>query len=406
MAFALRASALMLTAAVATVTAVSEGDDLLEKTRARVLDSAHRLPRYTCIETVARAQYLPPLGSGSNCPAVMARRRTDDSQGGLVMRDRLRLDVAVINGQEMFSWADARRFETRDVDRLVGGGASGSGDFGSFLLSVFGTAPEAIHYQGIRDNFALFDYAVPVSRSNYRYRSDLSGAARKTGYRGTFSVDPADADIKQLVVETDQFESGDKACSVRHVMDYQRVQLGGGDFLLPEVSTMNAIYRDGGESVNTTHYSGCREYVGESTIRFEDSAPAADAKAEAANKAPKPLPPKTPVRINLARPIDTDTAAAGDEVTATAAFGQETARVHGRILRLAQFMIPSPRWILVMMFDSIERGGVLQPLSLAPIDANQPTPFGTLPKDAGVFTFTGRADLVLDHNFRSLWETR
>jgi hypothetical protein len=406
MGFALRASTLLLTAAVAAVTAVSEGDELLEKTRARVLDSARRLPRYTCVETVARAQYLPPLGSGFTCPAVMARHRRDDSQGGLVMRDRLRLDVAVINGEEMFSWAGARRFETRDIDRLVGGGASGSGDFGSFLLSVFGTAPEAIHYRGLSDNFALFDYVVPVTRSNYRYRSDLAGVSRKTGYRGTFSVDPADADVRQLVVETDEFEPGDKACSVRHVMDYQRVELGNGDFLLPEVSTMNALYRDGGESVNTTHYSSCREYVGESTIRFDDSPSAAAGKSHAAKQGPKPLPPNTLVKINLDRPLDTDTTAAGDEVTAIAAFGHETARIHGRILRLAQFMIPSPRWILVMNFDSIERGGVLQPLSLAPIDGNQPSPFGALPKDAGVFTFGGRSDLVLDHKFHSVWETR
>lgn len=401
-----RGVALLLVAAAAALTASLDPEELFEQTRVKVLNSAKRLPRYTCVETVSRAQYAPPRQSPGTCGELIARRQVSDVQGDLVMHDRLRLDVAVINGEEMFSWAGGNNFETHDVNRLVGGGASGSGDFGSFLESVFGSAPDSIRYDGLRNNLALFEYVVPLARSNYRYRSDLFGAARKTGYRGTFSVDPSGNDVKQLVVETDEFEPGDRACNVRHVMDYQRVHLGDGDFLLPEVSTMRALYRDGGESVNETHYSTCREYVGQSSIRFDDSAPSAPLPPAPAKTGPPALPPGTSLQIALTEPIDSQTSAAGDEVKALAKFGNETDRVHGRIIRLGQFMTPYPRWILALRFDSIERGGVQQPLSLTPVDSVTNSPFAGLPADAGVFVFYGRGDLLLDQTFRSAWETR
>lgn len=402
---ALRSSALLLAVAIAVSTAGTDADELLDKARAKVLDSAHRLPRYTCVETVSRAQYQPPPGRPPSCTAMITRRHLGNVQGVLSVHDRLRLDVAVVDGGEMFSWAGARQFETRNVDKLVGGGASGSGDFGSFVQSVFGSAPESIRYQGLRDNFALFEYVVPLERSNYTYRSDAGGMPKKTAYRGSFSVDPSDGDLQQLVVETDEFEAGDQACSVAHVMDYQRVKIGSGDFLLPEVSTMKALYRNGAESVNETHYSDCREYVGESTIRFDDADPVA-APAATSKAGPRPLAPRTRLQIALTKPIDTDVAAAGDEVNGVATFGRETGRVHGRILRLAQFMLPLPRWIMAIRFDSIERGGVSQPLSLNPIDGNRTSPYRELPPDAGIFNFDAFGKVVLDQNFRSLWETR
>ena len=97
------------------------------------------------------------------------------TRGALMLRDRLRLDVAVVDGGEIFSWAGAGKFETHDVDKLVGDGASGSGEFGSFLASVFGGAPDAIRYAWLRNDLAQFEYNVPVAKSNYRYRTNGPG---------------------------------------------------------------------------------------------------------------------------------------------------------------------------------------------------------------------------------------
>jgi hypothetical protein len=417
MSVALRSCALLLAVATAARTADPDVEDLFRQAREKVLDNTRRMPRYTCVETISRTQYRPP-DSPSTCQSLIAMRRLAPTHGNPIMRDRLRLDVAVVDGGEIFSWAGAGKFETHDVGQLVGGGASGSGEFSSFLASVFGSAPDAIRYAGLRNSLGLFEYNVPVAKSNYRYRG--YSAARIIPYHGTFSVDPADADVQQLVVESDQFAAADGICLVRHVMDYSRVKIGKGDFLLPEVSTMDALYHSGAESLNETRYSDCREYVGESTIRFDDADTAAGAAASKA--ALPPLPPKARLLIGLSKPINAELAAAGDAVDGVLLrdvagnLAKANDRVHGRILRLQQDMAPWPRWIVAIRFDSIERQGIEQPMALKPVDDGdrvaqrargraQPAAVER-PEGAGVFIFALPGNLVLDQNFHSEWETR
>jgi hypothetical protein len=70
---------------------------------------------------------------------LIAGRKQTTSAGYLIVRNRLRLDVAVVDGAETFSWAGARQFETSHVEDLVKSGAAGSGEFISYLTSVFWT---------------------------------------------------------------------------------------------------------------------------------------------------------------------------------------------------------------------------------------------------------------------------
>ena len=332
---------------------------LLETVREKVLANDRHMPRYTCVETIARTQYSPA--------------------GAMFERDRLRLDVAVVNGGEMFSWAGAGKFETNEIDKIVRGGASGSGDFGLFLASVFGGAPDAIRFRGLEHDLAVFEFNVPLANSTYRYHT--TGKDRTIGYNGTFAIDPTDKELRQLVVETDQFPPGETASRVEHTMDYKRVKIGNGDFLLPEVSTMRVLYQTGAKSLNETRYSDCREYVGESTIRFDDDAEPPAAPQPVAKPSPPPLPPKLRLQIGLTTTIDTRTAAAGDAITGVVLRGpRKNDVVQGRILRLEQIMYPIPHWVVENRFDG----------------------FGA----SRVFMFQERGDLVLDRKFHSDWETR
>jgi hypothetical protein len=417
-----RAGVILMVAATALHTADPAIQELFNKARTKVLDNAKRMPRYTCVETVDRTQYAPTVDGNGRCEMVVAMRRLSPAKGAMLLRDRLRLDVAVVDGGEIFSWAGARKFETHEIDKLVGG-VSGSGEFGGFLRSVFGDEPDQIRFLGRRNDSMAFDYNVPLEKSTYQYRT--SGPQHTVPFRGSFLIDPTDAELEQLKVEVDQFAPADGACRAEHTMNYQRVKIGSGEFMLPEVSTMDVLYRTGGASLNETHFSDCREYVGESTIRFDDADDPATAAAVKA--ASQPLPPKVRLQVGLAKPVDTTIAAAGDAIDGvllkdagdkkTGVVAHAGDRLHGRILRLQQYMTPTPRWFFVVRFDSIERSGIEQTISLKPLDdgnrspqpiRRQVFPQGALdkPDGAGVFIFEEHGNMTIDSKFRSEWVTR
>jgi hypothetical protein len=386
-------------------TADPDPQELFRKVRARVLDDVSHVPRYTCVQTVNRAQYrLQYAIQPGSCRTTIAARTEQLPSGFLIVRDRLRLDVAVVDGAETFSWAGARRFETSRVDDLVKSGATGSGEFVGYLNSVFGDDTDSISYLGQ----SMFAFNVPLEKSHYTFRTD--GPDRITAYHGFFLVDPATAELKRLTVVADEFPAHEAACRIVDRMDYHRVKIGNGDFLLPEAATMDVLYKEGIESRNEISYSGCREYAGESTIRFDEDTGAAEtpktgaARPGAQSATQAQLPKGLHLRIGLTSPIRSETAAAGDAVTGVVLHevkdrtlgivARENDVVHGRILQLEHQMYPFPRWLLAIRFDTLEHDGVEHPLALKSRDG------------PGTFTFDRAGNIVIDQKFHSEWETR
>jgi hypothetical protein len=433
---ALAACSITVLLCMAARTEDSPAQLLFNRVRDDVRVALNRVPRYTCVQTITRTQHRPQYGIHANsCRDLIGSRDRLSSPGLLVWHDRLRLDVAVGEKSEMFSWAGARAFETNSLGDLALSGSTGSGSFSSFLSSVFGPDAEGFRYAGEQETslggLAAFTYTVPLAKSHYSY-STHDGEARIIPFSGSFYAVPSTAELKRLVVEATQFPSGD-VCRVVDTMDYHRVKIGSGDFLLPEVSTMAVLYRTGDEDLNETRYSNCHEFSGESTIRFDDP-DEPNSVANVAKAALKALPPKTRIRVRIDPPLNSDTAAAGDPIVGVVERevkekGQVTVRttdrLHGRVLRLEQRMVPLPMWIVAIRFESIERDGVEQPVSFRPVDdgdrTQQPVrsygrrgqiggaPAMKLPErpaGAGVFVFSEVGRLVLDQKFHSEWETK
>src|SRR5580658_3404775 len=174
---------------------------LLNDARARILENIEKLPKYTCVQTVRRYRY-------EAIPDVRANGCGDLADGHHVSRllawtDQLRLDVTVSGGLEIFSWAGARSFKSGDVEGIVGGGMTGTGDFGPFLSSIF--SPRALEYRYLGTEqvrgrtCAVFSYAVPLGASHYEV---VVGPGRKDtavmAYRGQFWIDVETADISRM----------------------------------------------------------------------------------------------------------------------------------------------------------------------------------------------------------------
>jgi len=141
----------VLVAAVFPLAVCAEIDHvaLLNRARAKIVENIERLPKYTCLQTVHRSRsQLFPAVRIRKCGDIEDSSAVNRSQMMLAWTDRFKLEVTVSDGAEIFSWAGARHFQSEEVEKIVGGGMAGTGDFGPFLMSIFGGSASEYDYLG------------------------------------------------------------------------------------------------------------------------------------------------------------------------------------------------------------------------------------------------------------------
>src|SRR5438477_6687873 len=87
----------------------AQGNNPLPRIRAQMAELLRGQPNYTCTETIERTRQTP------------ANRAK--------VEDTLRLEVALVDGKEMFAWPGSKQFEDRDLSELISTGMFGNGNF-------------------------------------------------------------------------------------------------------------------------------------------------------------------------------------------------------------------------------------------------------------------------------------
>lgn len=278
---------------------LSADEVLLGRIRYVAAQTLSRLPNFTCVETIERSRRLAPTKKYE-------------------FLDTIRLEVAYVEGKEMYSWPGESRFEDRDLPKMVGGqGAIGTGDFVLHARSVLlGTAtkfeaPVKEELDG-RPVYRI-GYRVPMASSGYILR--ILPQEGVVGYSGSVWHDRESLDLVKIETIIDEIpphlplKRGEKA------IRYQRIAIGDGLHLMPVSMEMTLTQLTGGESRNLASFSGCRQYSGESTLIFEEPA---ETKQEA-GKVTATLPEGLSVNLRTAKPVDLKKAARGDLVEAVVA---------------------------------------------------------------------------------------
>jgi hypothetical protein len=360
-------------AAALTLTAQALHDpaELLANARPRILETISHLPKYTCTQTINRNYFhsLATRPSLRSCDDLVALKRQGELPVELDATDRARLDVAVgEGGRELYSWVGASKIDSDSIDRVIGGGPSGTGSFGSFLIDIFGQTGIDFHYlmeqpEAGQPSTLEYRFQVPLRLSHYRLL--YAGRARVFPYDGRFRLAPDSAELKHLSVRTGELPNDSGVCEATTAVDFNRTRVGAGEYLLPLRSSLRFLRRNGDETENITTFSACHEYNGESTVRFDATGEITTTVAAPAQQASKPLPLGLTVSLSLLDPIDTATAAAGDPVTARVAspildvrklkiVAAPGALVHGRITRLEHHLQDPNYFLIAMVFTSME----------------------------------------------------
>ncbi len=270
----------------------------LQRIRTRVMQDLNRLPNYTCLQTIERSAQEPPS------------KRFE-------LLDLVRLEVALVDRAEVFAWPGSREFLSSKLRDLVPGGAIGNGSFALHARSVFDGRAAEVERVGetqLNNRRAMeYRYTVPRARSKFSLRhGDIEA---NVGYGGSFFVDPDTDELMRLVVRASDIPAQLGIPAEEEILDYQRVKLGEGEFLLPKGSAMRMSSDDGSVSLNKITFSGCRQYSTESTLIFVDPAEASGSAATIPNEV-RDVAVGLKLDIRVMTPILRTKSAVGDAVTA------------------------------------------------------------------------------------------
>jgi hypothetical protein len=392
---------------------------LLNQARAKIVENIGRLPKYTCVQSVHRSRFEAiPAIQVKDCAYV----QDPEIEPRLMLSwaDRFKLDVTVSEGAEMFSWVGARSFQSKDVDQIVGGGMTGTGDFGPFLISIFSGKGSEYRYLGPQQErgrtLAVYSYGVPLAFSGYQVKVGPRPEDTSTmAYEGKFWIDPESAELSRLTIEVPNPPRHARMCRVETTIDYGRTAMGGFDFLLPRLTVLKMWDAEAERSENKIEYSSCREFQTESVFRTDLEPSAGNS---ATPQKPVAIPPGLTIKIVLRSKIDSDSSFAGDAIEGQllnairvhgSVLAPAGAIAHGRIVRFERHLQPSSYFEMGLKFDSVEVNGsevplILQAVPLSKGDRILADPLETR-QGVGIFMFQSDR-FTLDRKFVSEWKTQ
>ena len=273
----------------------------IAKIKNTVEENLSRLPNYTCTETIQRSE-----------------RPKIDGQPKLMMAETIRMEVAFVDGRELFGWPGAAKIDESDVGKMIDG-SIGNGYFALFSQNIFSNPSAMFQYVSAEQldgkPAVRYDYRVPQSSNVYLIRTD-SGEAY-VGFHGSIWVNPATLDLIRITAAVDDPPAVLGYSSATSLLDFERKSIGSSTFVLPRGADLIVVDTDATERRNHLSFASCHQFVGESVLKFD--APATEPTAASA-KAPVAvitLPNDFTVDFNLDTPIDWGTSAGGDPVHGT-----------------------------------------------------------------------------------------
>jgi len=291
-----------------TAWSASPGVDDQDPDNASILARAHgvvggmlsRLPNYTCQETLERSE-------------------RDNHKKPFQMIDRIRLEVAFVDGKELYARAGSKRFDDSGLTALMSGhGAMGTGDFGAHLGVSYGNnMPFTVAgKERWKEHEAWrLTQQIPFERSQYIIL--MPPAKATAAYTATAWHDARTFELLRFELNAREFRPKLPLRSTSQAMEYATVEINGRPVRLPSSTEVLMITRGGRESRTVSTFSDCREYVGESKLTFDDTDAPGPAVQPPPPPAPTPLPRGAEVKARLDSDIDLRKAAAGDTVTMT-----------------------------------------------------------------------------------------
>jgi hypothetical protein len=237
------------------IPSVEDQRRIVRETQQIALNYSRSLPDFFCTEVV---------------------RRFDDNRGSLQIRDLLEIKLTYFEGKEDYRVLTVNgRANIKPLEEV--GGSISKGEFASMLNSIFTGESKAVlqwdHWTTVRKRVAhVFRFTIKPENSSYhlsfKYQGRFASQSVKTGQRGFVYIDRETNQVLRIVGEADGIPKSFPVQYSSTVLDYDFVDVGGRQFLLP----LQADVRMSTDRLNTRNmmeFHGYRKFSGESTITFQ-----------------------------------------------------------------------------------------------------------------------------------------
>jgi len=119
-------------------------------------------------------------------------------------------------------------------------------------------------------------------------------------------------ELQSLSVNATEIPRAAEVCSADTDISYQRVEIAGGFLLIPKSFQLHVLDTNAVETISQSEYTQCREFRGESTLRFDfDDSPQTQSSAGVHDEW---VPPGTELHVRLSTTLDDRTSLTGDPV--------------------------------------------------------------------------------------------
>ncbi len=346
----------------AAASAADDAISVLRQIRKTAVEAINKSDNYICAQDLSRFYYI------AQSSAMACRQPPAIPPTPLRVQDRLKLDVAVSQGAEIYSWHGEHKFSANSVGDVVREGPISSGSFNGYLRNIFGERNITFIYKG-RSTVAgvdlyKFDYRVPQAASHYDMQAGKEFVIAP--FHGSFSAKADDFELYSLTVtaDGDQIPPKSDICAAETRLTYQLVKISDHDSLLPASFDLFIGGRSGIFTESKGKYTECHAYTGESTVHF-DTDDTAKVAAAAPELESEPLRSGIILQIALRGQLDEDSVYAGFPVEAVLVRDVKIkkgeilmrgAKLRGTVTNFRVFHEPEHQVTMKIEFNSVTDG--------------------------------------------------
>ncbi|MFL6448584.1 MAG: hypothetical protein ACJ746_12960 [Bryobacteraceae bacterium] len=232
----------------------TNASEIIAKVRNYAAGYIDRLPNFICTQTTTH--------SSAGKKGERWHRKDIQTAQLVFAEGKEKRTVQAVNGKAVLNgrWRGGRNELTTE------------GEFGILLANILGPDSWAeITWGGFENvrgqNLAVVRYSVDQEHSTLRLSRDYLASAF-VAYYGEVFADPTTGAVVRITKQLSDIPPELETENSRTVIDYEKIAIGGTDYLLPSAASVEMTIRSG-RLRNEMSFEGYRKFEASSTITFQ-----------------------------------------------------------------------------------------------------------------------------------------